>query len=204
MNRNIIRPAAIGISAGVSVFAALYALVEFDPFDDIEDYLARRRLTPGERAELDRIAAEQAERDQLYRAQREQDEQEREQQAATVAAGFAPELLSTPGMVATAQELTLPQLVAEIIHAEQQFRSGCGPAERYAHCAALFGEWRRRNDYRMRSTLPRVEWLRLDIAREQIETARRQPWPHIAFPTPELDDTTAAASVEGVGNEICG
>ncbi|MFD0362734.1 hypothetical protein ACFQZZ_14920 [Nocardia sp. GCM10030253] len=178
MNRKDIRHAAIGMAAGVSVFAALYALVEFDPLDDIAESGARRRLTSEERAELDRIAAEQAVLREKCHAQYEQRRQERDAEAARYAAGFCPEWLSTPGAVSSPQELALPDLVCEIEPAEKSYRCG-GPNMHgwYRHREALFMDFReRRNNWEARYKVSRPDRMRLDIAAKRIDEARSRPF----------------------------
>lgn len=175
MNRNIIGPAAIGIATAVSAFAAIYVWLEYDPWNSLAGHLALRQLTPDERAELKRLNTERRERDTRYHALREQDQRTRAEQDAAVAAGFNPDLLSTPEQVHSPDELDLAALVAEIEHAERSYRHA-DHRLMYPHREALFQEFTRRNGWEARAKLPRADRLRLDIAFERVNTARNHPF----------------------------
>lgn len=188
MNRNDIRPAVVGIAAGVATIAGLIAWFEIEPHLAVIDYLARRKLTPAERAELDRIAAEQraeqAERASFYKRQ----DAEEAARRAEVLAGFEPELLTTAAAVSGVDELSLEELVAELVYTETKYRSLDGwirDPRTGDHAAALRAEWRRRDSGLQRWTRPRVEQLRYDLARHKIEAATRAPYPPIPPFMPE-------------------
>ncbi|MBF6302258.1 hypothetical protein IU459_32665 [Nocardia amamiensis] len=173
MNRNDIRPAAVGIAAGAAAFAGLIAWVEIDPWNSMAERVARRRLSPAERAEIERIEAKRDEWNREYAAKSKQD---RESQRLQVQDGFCPQLLKTPDSVTSPQELSTNDLVAEIEYAEKsryQYPIS-GDGSWFQHCEALAQEFReRRNDWETRSKLPRVERLRLDIAAERVSAAQR-------------------------------
>lgn len=188
MNRNDIRPAVIGVAAGVATIAGLIAWFEIEPHRAVVDYLARRQLTAAERAELDRIAteqvADQAERADYYKRQDAEEAARRE----AVLAGFTPELLTTAAAVNSPDELSLEELVAELVYTEGKYRSLDGwirDPRTGDHAAALRAEWRRRDSGLQRWTRPRVEQLRYDLARNKIEAATRAPYPPIPAFTPE-------------------
>lgn len=218
MNRNDIRPAAVGIAAGAAVFAGLIAWVEIDPWNNVVERVARHRLTPAERAELERISAERAERDRKFLATVERDQEDREKLRLQVQDGFCPELLKTPGSVASPQELSTDDLVAEIEYAEQSRYQYTSSGSRFGHCEALAQEFReRRNDWQVRAKLPRVEQLRLDIAAARVDAARSRPvviqtpvdeatnvvsWPE--FPYPEFTGPDPKDSVYGSDTESGG
>ncbi|PXX66931.1 hypothetical protein DFR70_103686 [Nocardia tenerifensis] len=171
MNPNLIRPVLVGVAAGMGVFATLYALIEFDPWDTLAEHAARRQLTPGERAELDRLDTAAREQAARYRELIEHDEHAHAERAA---AGFNPDLLSVAMPVGSPRELDLAQLVAEIVHAEHSYRHGDAGLV-YPHREALYQEFRRRDDWRARAVASRVDRLRLDIACDRVKTARAQP-----------------------------
>ncbi|MEU5410511.1 hypothetical protein [Nocardia asteroides] len=188
MNRTDIRPAVIGIAAGVATIAGLIAWSEFEPHRELAYQLARRRLTAAERAELDRIAAEQradqAERASFY----EKQDAERVARQAEVLAGFEPQLLTTAAAVTSPAELSLEELVAEIVYTEGKYRSLDGwiqDPRASDHAAALREEWRRRNAPEARWTRSRVEQLRYDLARNKIDGATRAPYAPIPPFAPE-------------------
>ncbi|CAM4487226.1 hypothetical protein NONI108955_34350 [Nocardia ninae] len=182
MNSNDIRPIALGLAVGVSVFAALICWVEYQPWDTVAGHLARRQLTPAERAELDRLTAEKQARDKRYSALAAEDKQKQAERDAEIAAGFNPDLLlgdpvTSPG------ELNLTALVAEIEHAEQSYRhADCHLV--YPHREALHLEFKRRNHWQARSTASRADLLRLDIAADRINTARNRPFVTDEPPSP--------------------
>lgn len=166
MNTNDIRPAAIGIAAGVLAFAGLIAWVEIDPLDTALDAIARRRLTPQERAELDRIAAEDAELNARYAEQR-QARRDR------LADKFHPELLREPGSVERAEDLSLDDLVAEYVHVQQLYkRTPWVNGDIGEHREALFAEIDRRRGLRFYIRQPRTEQLRIDIAHDRMQKLR--------------------------------
>ncbi|MFC9434002.1 hypothetical protein [Nocardia sp. NPDC057030] len=175
MNRTIIGPAAMGIATAVSAFAAIYVWLEYEPWNPLVEHLARRQLTPGERAELERLHIQRRERDTQYRALREQDQRARTERDAVVAAGFNPDLLSTPERVSSPRELDLVGLVAEIEHAERSYRHA-DHRLLYPHREALFQEFTRRNGWDARTRLSRADRLRLDIAFDRVNTARNRPF----------------------------
>ncbi|MBW0270061.1 hypothetical protein ATM97_02860 [Nocardia sp. MH4] len=179
MNRNDIRPAAIGIAAGVATLAGLIAWAEFEPHRELAYRLARRRLTAAERAELDRIAAEQrAEQAERARFFEKQDAEQAARRAEDLA-GFEPKLLVASRTVATPDELSLEELVAEIVHSEAQYRSSSDwirDPRAGDHALALRTEWQRRDSGMQRYTRTRVEQLRYDLARNTIKAASNAPW----------------------------
>lgn len=191
MNRNDIRPAVIGIAAGAATIAGLIAWFEVEPHLAVVDYLARRKLTAEERAELARIAAEQA-ADQAERASYyKQNDAEEAARRAEVLAGFEPELLTTAATVSGVDELSLEELVAELVYTEGKFRSLDGwirDPRAGDHAAALRAEWRRRDSGMQRYTRPRVEQLRYDLARNKIEAASTAPYAPLPPFTPEPAD----------------
>jgi hypothetical protein len=176
MNRNNIRPAVIGVAAGATVFGALVAWVEFDPWRSISEVRARRQLTTEELAALNRIAADRQARDDEYRAQRAESAQRRAETADLAAEGFRPDLLATPRAITSVQELATADLVAEIVHIEQVVRQNYS-APWAAHRDALLGEWQRRDTFECRYTGPRVEQMRHQIYHDQVEIARFAPYP---------------------------
>lgn len=181
MNRTIIGPAAIGIATAVSAFTAIYLWLEYDPWNTLAGHLALRQLTADERAELERLNVERRARDMRYHALREQDQRTRTDRDAVVAAGFNPDLLSTPEQVHSPRELDLAGLVAEIEHAERSYRHA-DHRLMYPHREALFQEFTRRNGWEARAKLPRADRLRLDIAFDRVNTARNHPF-IVAAPT---------------------
>ncbi|MET9030465.1 hypothetical protein ABZW96_33335 [Nocardia sp. NPDC004168] len=182
MNRNDIRPAAVGIAAGAAMFAGLIAWIEIDPWNSMAERVARHRLSPAERAEIERIEAERDERSREYAAKTKQDQ---ESQRLQVQDGFSPELLKTPGSVTSPQELSVEDLVAEIEYAEEARYQYPISGLWFRHCDALAQEFmERRNNWETRSKLPRVERLRLDIAADRVRTARSRP---VVIQTPPQD-----------------
>ncbi|KAA8884256.1 hypothetical protein F3087_34090 [Nocardia colli] len=175
MEPNIIRSVLLGIALGAGMFAALFVWGEYDPWNTLAGHLAKRRLTPGERAELERLNLERRARDTLYHALSEQDQRERDEHAALVAAGFNPDLLNTPEQVHSPRDLDLAGLVAEIEHAEHSYRHA-DHTLLYPHREALFQEFTRRNGWQARARLSRTDQLRLDIAFDRVVTTRNQPF----------------------------
>ncbi|QIS02336.1 hypothetical protein F5X71_08375 [Nocardia brasiliensis] len=175
MNHTTIRAIAIGVTAGAGVFAALLALVEYDPWHVVAEQIARRQLSPAERDELERLRIEQQDRDRRNRAYIETEQQRRAERDAAVAAGFNPDLLSTATVpVGDPHELTLADLVAEIEHAEQAYRHR-DRGLLYPHREALHLEFTRRNDWQARMSVSRADQLRLDLAANRVQAARSQP-----------------------------
>lgn len=179
MNRTDIRPAMIGVAAGVATLAGLIAWFETEPHRAVAYYLARRQLTADERAELDRIRAEQ-QADQAERARFfEEQDAARSARRAEVLAGFEPALLTVDSDATTVEELSLEELVAELVHSEEQYRS-CSTwildPRTGDHAAALREEWQRRNAPELRWTRSRVEQLRYDLARNKVDAAQAAPW----------------------------
>lgn len=193
MSYNNIRPAAIGITAGALTAVALVALIEYDPIDTAIDRLAQLKLTPAERAELARIDQKAGDRSREAHAFKERRDAERAETDALDLAGFAPDLLSTPGLAATAAELTIAELAAEIVRAEQvrrahRFRApGLAEAHRRHH-SALNCEWRRRDALDARFKLSRPEALRHRIATEKVQAARLAPWPPLPTVAPFVEN----------------
>ncbi|WP_370011683.1 hypothetical protein [Nocardia cyriacigeorgica] len=183
MNTNDIRPAAIGVAAAVLAFAGLVAWVEIDPLDPVLEALARCKLTPQERAELDRMAAEDAERKARWAEQREAE-------LAEPGDTFNPELLRAPGSVTSPLELSHDQLVAEYAHADGLWRSmPRHPNGEYGHLRALEAELNRRYQLRFHTRQPRSEQLRIDIARDQVQKIREAVFeiPQRTRPVPAAD-----------------
>ncbi|MFF2082861.1 hypothetical protein ACFVVM_03760 [Nocardia sp. NPDC058176] len=184
MSYNNIHPVTIGVSAGVLAFAALVALVEYDPVNPIADRLAQCKLTPAERAELARIQHEDREKSREFKARQARRAAERAETDAADLAGFDPDLLTTPGLVATAAGLTVSELAAEIVAAERTERTEreapTGSLQqviaRRAHHRALDCEWHRRDAFEARLKLSRSEALRHRIAAEKVQAARSAPY----------------------------
>ncbi len=199
MNRNDIRSGVIGVAAGATVFGALVAWVEFDPRREIADWLACQRLSPQERAELERIAAESAARDEVYRESSRQQRAEREERWDAYAEKFDPQRLITADSVHSVEELETADLVAEIVHAQRILREQGWSEMQYGHCDALYGEWCRRDHYEQRYKLPRVDQLRHDIFRAQVEPARNAPWTFPSAPRTEESDSVEFAYPDFAG-----
>ncbi|MFJ2665691.1 hypothetical protein ACIO14_15190 [Nocardia fluminea] len=188
MNRNDIRPAAIGIASGVATIAALVACLEYDPWNVVADRLARLDLTAAERAELARADQAAAERAHQASQTHKQNQVRQAERDAHDIAGFTPALLSTPNLVAAPEELTLVQLADEIAHAEHTLRhtltSPNAAAEHRRHKAALDCEWHHRDSFDARVARSRAEWLRHRIATEKVNAARTAPWPQLPTVSP--------------------
>ncbi|QBS40400.1 hypothetical protein DMB37_10000 [Nocardia sp. CS682] len=166
----------------MSVFTALICWVEYQPWEAVAEHLARRQLTPAERAELDRLIAQKQDRDMRYSALAGQDKQKQAERDAEIAAGFNPDLLLGDPVTGPG-ELDLTALVAEIEHAEHAYRhADCRLV--YPHREALHLEFRRRNHWQARSTTARADLLRLDIAADRINAARNRPFVTDAPPSP--------------------
>src|SRR5689334_20131075 len=116
MHNNDFRAIGLGALVGAAVFGGLLLWVDHDPLGMIAEHLAKAKLSPAERAELDRLAAERHEKHRKFLEVCDRD--------AEAAAGFAPYLLTTVPVVDAAADLTLANLVAEIEHCEQAMRNG--------------------------------------------------------------------------------
>lgn len=195
MDTNDIRPAAIGVAAAVLAFAGIVAWVEIDPLDTAMDAIARRKLTPQERAELARIAAEDAEAHARY-------VEGQEARRDRLARKFHPELLREPGSVERAEDLSLDDLVAEYAHAQELYRrtpwvnDGAGD-----HRDALFGEVDRRRGLRFHTRQPRTERLRVDIAYDRMRQMRDEV---IAIPKRTRPVPAADTADDGIYPEFSG
>jgi hypothetical protein len=178
MNRNDIRPALIGVAAGTVAFGALVAWAEYNPWDSIVDRVARRQLSPAERAELDRITAEDTARSKAYCESAQQRLVEREERWAAQIELFDPQRLITvrPSPLASMDELPTAVLVDEIVQAQRVLREQGWNKMQCDHCDALYAEWQRRDYPEHRYTLPRSEQLQHDIFRRQVESARNASW----------------------------
>ncbi|WP_378736694.1 hypothetical protein [Nocardia brasiliensis] len=175
MDSNIFGPIVLGVAAGVGVFAALFVWVEYDPWDRIALRIAATRLTGAERAQLARMHEQRRRSDAEYRIKVEEYERNHAQFTAKVAAGFNPDLLGTVDTVDDPRELDLWQLVAEIEHAEHIYRHADYDLV-YPHREALYQEFQRRDAFDERVGMPRVERLRMDLARDRVNTAYYEPF----------------------------
>ncbi|MGW4849128.1 hypothetical protein [Nocardia brasiliensis] len=189
MDPNLIRPALIGIGAGIGAFAVLFIWVDYDLWDRLARWSALSQLTPAERAELDALNEQRRHADAAYRLRREEYERERAEFAAHFAAGFNPDLLSTADSVEDVRELDCAQLVAEIEHTEHAYRRGADHRLVYPHREALYEEFQRRNEYEELIKLPRVTQLRMELAREHITAIRNR-----AF----ISETATTATEESI------
>lgn len=187
MNSNDIRPIAIGVAAALGAFAAIYVWFEHDPWEVIAGRIALRELTPEERAELERLRVEAEESYQRAWDHFEKNKQQFAAQDAArdavIAAGFNPDLLSSPDSGSSLRELDLAALVTEIEHAEQSYRNADHHLV-YPHREALFHEFTRRNESPARAVLPRADQLRLRIAAARVRAARALPFPEGALSGP--------------------
>lgn len=190
MNTKNIRATATGVTAGVTAGIVLVAGAivydSYDPWGKLQHALARARLTPEERSELDRITAEK-------KAQDEAAGDAEEYRLAVTRSQFRPELLSADVRADTVEGLSVPELVSEIDRVLGMFRAHrITPAEAWwwEQRAALLAEFDHRTNWRVKQRLPQLDQLRLEIATHRISQQRYQR------PTPP---PTAASPAEPTG-----
>ncbi|QLY33998.1 hypothetical protein H0264_18740 [Nocardia huaxiensis] len=169
MNQHTVRGIAIGVGAGIAagavVLGGLVAVVEYELPDKVRDGIARRRLAPGDRAELDRLrAARTAGRLAATRTDRERH--------ARIRAKYAPQLLATEHRRHSLQSLPVPALIAEIEAASVICQDPTSAWQDHNtwwdHRAALFDEFERRRRWDVKCDLPELDRLRLDAAEHLI------------------------------------
>ncbi|MET7770183.1 hypothetical protein [Nocardia sp. NPDC005366] len=115
MNRNIIRPVALGVAAGVGTVFTIIAWDVLDPPYEVARWVDRSRMTRAQREEVDGLeAARRAETAESVRKYREYVEQTR--------AMFRPELLGV-AEVSRLEQLSTVELLAEIDHAQTRKRA---------------------------------------------------------------------------------
>ncbi|MEV6432940.1 hypothetical protein [Nocardia sp. NPDC051463] len=218
---NHFRTAAIGVIAGAVTVTGFVLVDEHDPIGIIQDAIARRRLSPAERAEFDRLTATKAAVDRSR-------QRAKDKYTADLRAKFAPALLGGKNPVHTLEELSVPQLLAGIEQAENSVRvygdpwAAPGPdrrneAPRWSeHLAALLNEFDARMDYTVRFRLPRLDLLRLEAAerrikdeaygvlhRFQFQSSRPAPPPSDGlYPDFTGPDTVVADSIDTSKKEI--
>ncbi|MFD0362664.1 hypothetical protein ACFQZZ_14565 [Nocardia sp. GCM10030253] len=168
MNPNIIRPASIGVTAGVVAGIVTVAGIiigeDHDVFTRIEESIARLRLSPAERTEFDRIKDHKA----TLAAAIAHTAKEK---TAVIRSGFRPGLLGGKAPVATLEELSVPALIVAI-DAAIDLRDGQQPRDPWSaeskHLAALRNEFERRWAWEVRHRLPRLDQLRLEAAERRV------------------------------------
>ncbi|MGW5572632.1 hypothetical protein ACWEVD_15620 [Nocardia thailandica] len=185
MNRNDIRPAAIGVTAGALTVAALIAVLEYDPRRAVAERLAQAKLSPEDQTELARIKQQRKDAYRAHRADQKRQDAERAEADARELAGFDPQLLSTPGMAMTTADLTVAQLATEIVGTKDRLSHGdlmySAAVTLRRHEAALRCEWRRRDSFDARTKLPLVDQMRHRIAAEKVNTALYGPLPQLSY-----------------------
>lgn len=190
MNRNDIRPLAIGAAAGTASAIALLAWLESDLSFAFAEHLARRKLTADERAELDRIKQSQAEASHQARQRQTAAKRDQAERDAEDLSKFDRTLLSTPGQFRVPAQMTVTELAHEIAHTEQALREANHTSDQpriSRHHTALRTEWRRRDSYEARCKLSHHESLRHAIAAEKITAAGKAPWPQLPTSLPYID-----------------
>ncbi|WP_433622753.1 hypothetical protein [Nocardia sp. CA-120079] len=175
MNRNLIRPTGIGVTAGVVAavvtVAGLIAWEDYDPWDRLQQAIARQRLSPAERAEFDRLqAARTAEAEAKTRAEKAQHAETR--------AKFQPYLISTEHPVAALDELSAPMLIRAIeqaaahvssYRANPSVGSDVDAVTRWSgHLDALRDEFRRRRTWENRRQFSHLDQLRMEAVEKQV------------------------------------
>ncbi|QLY33280.1 hypothetical protein H0264_14510 [Nocardia huaxiensis] len=188
MIRNHFRTLTIGVTAGaitgVVTVAGIIAWDEHDPWGMLCHAVARRRLSPAERWELDRLRAEQAN-------QRSADARVRDLQTATTRAKFRPDLLAVGIKASTLEELPIPALIFEVLRASELSRSADGtmPATTrdmwWNQRNALLDEFDQRRGWDVKRHLSELDQLRLDSAQKKVALHRYTLPPAAA--SPDLD-----------------
>lgn len=167
MNRNQIRAAMIGVTAGVTAgivtVAGIIAYDDYDRWDKARHAIARWRLLPVDRTELDRLRAARTARDSARRHARA---------SATTLTRlcFQPGLLLPHHLVGTLQELSVPALITEIERAMHQATRMTGASNWPGHRDALLDEFHRRHSWPTELSLPELDRLRLDAAADHLQT----------------------------------
>lgn len=171
MNPNHIRTASIGtiagITAGCITVASIVAWDTYDPWATLQNAIARRRLTPAEREELDRLRAEKSLRSaDLTRA--------RDARVAATRALFRPDLLNLRHQGSTLDTLSVPALIAETKFAINACKNPTPWIRQtwVGHRDALLDEFDRRTGWDVKYRLPELDQLRLEAAERHISTAR--------------------------------
>ncbi|WP_433562316.1 hypothetical protein ACQP1O_33195 [Nocardia sp. CA-151230] len=166
MNRNNIRAAVIGVTAGVTAGAAtiagIIAVDDYDLWHKAGRAAARWRLLPADRAELDRLRADRTDRDSDLR-------DTHITQTAMTRWGFRPGLLLPHHLVTEPTELLVPALITEIERAVHQCTRMTGASNWPGHRDALIDEFRRRRTWAVEVTLPELDQLRLDAAADHVQ-----------------------------------
>ncbi|MEV6361329.1 hypothetical protein [Nocardia asteroides] len=190
MNRNDIRTLVIGVTAGAASVVALLAWVESDMVFAVGEHLARRKLTADERAELDRIKQSQAVASRQACERQIAAKQRQAERDAEDLTKFDRALLSTPGQFSEPAQMSVTELAHEIAHTEHALREANHTSDQpriRRHHTALMTEWRRRDSYEARCTLPRHESMRHAIAAEKITAASKTPWKRLPTSLPYVD-----------------
>ncbi|MEV6769938.1 hypothetical protein AB0N05_15055 [Nocardia sp. NPDC051030] len=166
MNHIYIRTALIGVTAGIVTLVGIIAIDNYDPWDELQKAVARQRLSPTERQELDRLRAErEIERDDRDRA--------RDQRTATTRAQFRPDLLQGGHSAHALEELSVPALINETERAITRSKSRWEPHGWWCgHRDALLDEFDRRTGWSVKRHLSELDQLRLDDADKRISDAR--------------------------------
>ncbi|MFC9999668.1 hypothetical protein [Nocardia sp. NPDC127526] len=116
MHRNNIKPIAIGVGAGAATIGALIAWFELDPPQRVREAVEWLRLSPAERAEWKHAKAQEAARSAKFL-------REHEERKAALRAKFDPAILTTAAAGTALEELTVPELLAEIDAAQAAKKS---------------------------------------------------------------------------------
>ncbi|MGY1948923.1 hypothetical protein [Nocardia asiatica] len=206
MTRNDFRAATIGVTAGVVAgvvtIAGAIAYDEFDLRGQAERALARRRLSPAERAELERLEAAKQAKDSAK-------ELDRTTRTAEIRSKFQPTFIEGKRAVASLEELTVPQLVTAIERGEhtlQTYRNDpWGPnveliARWSEHMTALLDEFHRRRGWQVHRQLSLPDQLRMELAEARMNTAKFQPT-FLPWQATTSAPAPAPASVEGTTTE---
>ncbi|MFE3000731.1 hypothetical protein ACFXG4_37745 [Nocardia sp. NPDC059246] len=195
MHNNTIRTiglgTAVGVVAGVATVATIIAVDTWDLDIRVSEAVARWRMTPDERVELD-VAQQQLDHQARQRRQRyERNEIDKRSK-------FAPELLT--GVQGRLAELPLSQLITEILYARGRLGDSWGadpmPGQRdfpainrwTEHLEAMRSEFdRRRENPAPGQSLSLLDRKRWDAAHNAVHTYDTHD---TSFPGP--DHTTAA------------
>ncbi|WP_327114175.1 hypothetical protein OHB12_33710 [Nocardia sp. NBC_01730] len=179
MNHNDFRAAIVGVTAGVVAGAVTVAgVIAFDDMDlwgQAERALARRRLSPADRAELERL--EDAERSRSRARTRA-----RQEITAEIRAKFVPGFIGGKHPVASLEELSVPQLITGIEHAETKVHENpwlIGGVEQHRawsdHLAALLDEFHRRRGRDVHRRLSLLDQQLMQSAETRMNTAKFAP-----------------------------
>ncbi|MGN2640603.1 hypothetical protein ACTD5D_31425 [Nocardia takedensis] len=189
MNRNDIRPALVGVTAGALTMAGLAAVLEYDVAGRVADRIERARMSPAQRAESDALAARIRAHHQQVCARIDADRARRRE-------AFRPELVTTVDGITALEDFTVEQLITEIRERRRLLRritraGGHRPEDGrtdFQTCVEQLGALREEFDHRRWRTagISRLDQRRLDAAAEEVHG----PGPTDSPDSPTRTETT--------------